>query len=218
MSEKRKPERAYELIEERRVRERRKDPLEEAIEAEDRELAREAKRKRLEEWILEREAKIKKLKAELEKGEKKAEKEQPMTTSALVTNLIRSGIDPKVANEWLKSLSPEALGALIALQSNNPALAMVAFGMTSQKKGEGLTVKDVVELNKAMQSSGVQPQITIDVDELVKAATGAGKPSETVSPTEIVYSTIKAIQTGIQLAAPKGEKKESWFDKLMSTP
>jgi len=208
------------VIERRNKGKEKTDPLDEAIEEEDRELAREAKRKRLEAIVIERDTKIKKLKREAEKDEEQAQPEQgtPMTTSSLITNLITSGVDPKVANEWLKTLDPQAMGALIALQSNNPALSMLAFGMTSQKKGEGLTVKDVVELNKAMASSG-GPDIKIDVAELVKAASGAAKPSESgVSAKEIVDSTLTAVQTGIALASGGKEKEESWFDKLMSTP
>lgn len=210
---------AEEYVVERRSKAKPKtDPLDESLEEADRQLARDAKRKRLEAIVLERETKIKKLKSNLEKGENQEQSgpAAPMTTSSLITNLITSGVDPKVANEWLKTLDPQAMGALIALQSNNPALSMLAFGMTSQKKGEGLTVKDVVELNKAMQSSGGSN--IKDIAELAKALVSANKPSETVSPKEMVDSTLTAVQTGIALASGGEKPEKSWFDKLMSTP
>lgn len=193
--------------------------IDEALEEADKDKVREFKRKRLDKVILESEAdilekrvKVKELRKKLGEGE--SESEAPMTTKALVGTLIQGGSDPKVVSEWLKGLDPQALGALIALQSNNPALAAMAFGMG--QRGQQLTTKDVIELNKAMREGGAgQPQITIDLAELIKAVRET--PGEKVSPKEIVDSTIAAIQTGISLAAG-GKKEENWFDKLMSTP
>ena len=207
--------RSYELIEKREPGQRRTDPLEEAIDDEDRELAKEVKRTRLEEVIKERKVRLKELDKRLKGKSGEEETEGPMTTKALVTTLIQGGSDPKVVSEWLKGLDPQALGSLIALQSNNPALAAMAFGMG--QRGQQLTTKDVIELNKAMREGGAgQPQITIDLAELIKAVRDT--PGGAVSPKEIVDSTINAIKTGITLATPTGKKPESWFDKLMSTP
>ena len=219
MTEEKGRKRLYDVSEERKVATRRSDPLEEAIEAEDRELAREAKRKRLQEVILEREAKIKELKEHMRKEGGKPPEGAPLTPGSVVASLISGGVDSKTANEWLKSLDPQALGSLIALQSNNPALAMMAFIMGQQRGSQGITMQDVVELNKTMQNRGFHPQITLDVAKLVEVATSAKSSGSEMSAKEIVDSTITAIQTGMEIAArPTGEKEETWFEKLVSTP
>ena len=209
--------RLYDVAVAEEVRRRGSDPLEEAIADEDRELAREAKRKRLEEIVLEREAKIKELKSRLEGAGGTPNEGAPLTSGSVVATLIKGGVEPKVANEWLESLSPEALGALIALQSNNPTLAMMAFAM-GQQRGQPITVKDVIELNKVQRESGIQPNITLDIAKIIEAVTSAGKAGPEINPKEIVDSTVEAIKTGIQLAPKPAAKEESWFEKLMGTP
>ena len=114
---------------------------------------------------------------------------------SLTTGLMRSGLPPQVVNQWLKSLDPEALGALVALSSNNPLLAATSFA-TSQR-GQQLTIKDVIDLNAAIAKQQPQPNISIDIPKLVEAVK-AQPPS--ASPTEIVNATISAIQTGMQMA------------------
>jgi len=193
-------------------KEEEKDELDEALKNAAKRKVQKLKMMELDKYLLETEKELKKLEETESEG-----KEAPMTTGSLVTGLIQGGMDPKVVNEWLKSLDPQALGALVALQSNNPMLAMLAFGMSSQKKSESLTVKEVLELNKA--TAGTQPNITLDIAKLVEVASGAGKPSQAgISAKEIVDSTLTAVQTGIALASGGKEKEESWFDKLMSTP
>jgi len=63
-----KRERLYDLVEERRVVRRVKDPLDEVLEEEERELAREAKRLRLQEIIEKRKRELEKLKGRPERG------------------------------------------------------------------------------------------------------------------------------------------------------
>jgi len=132
----------------------------------------------------------------------------------ITTNLMKSGLPPQAVNQWLKSLDPEALGALVALSSNNPMLAMMSFA-TSQR-GQQLTIKDVIELNAALAKRETQPNVSIDIPKLVEAVK-AQPPS--ASPTEMVNATIQAIQTGMQLAAPREEpKREGILESLLRTP
>jgi len=190
-----------------------KDELDEALKQAAKRKVNRLKMLELDKYLLETEKEVNILK---KTSSSKGETEGPTTTQTLITTLIQSGADPKVVNEWLKSLEPQALGALIAMQSNNPALVAMAFGMG--QRGQQITVKDVVELNKAMREAGAAgPQITIDLAEMIKAVREG--PAGAMSPKDIVDSTVEAIKTGIAIATPEGgHKEESWFDKLMSTP
>jgi len=86
MSERKgKSERLYDLVEERKVVKKVKDPLDEVIEEEERELAREAKRLRLQEIIERRKKEIEKLRGESEKGSE-----------------VLSGVSPAMAAELAK--------------------------------------------------------------------------------------------------------------------
>jgi DNA-directed RNA polymerase subunit RPC12/RpoP len=204
------------IIERRKARDS-MDVLDEGVRSEDEELVREAKRKRLEEIILERQARIEELRRKLGKGNDGSAQTAPMTTGGLAATLIQSGADPEKVNEFLKKLDPQALGALIALSSNNPALAMMAFAM-NQQRTEPLTVKDVIAISKELHREGVQPNINIDVAKLVEAA--KGQP-QGVDVTEMTKAIVEAIKTGIEVAktaSPKAEREESWLEKLLSTP
>jgi DNA-directed RNA polymerase subunit RPC12/RpoP len=203
------------IIERRKARDS-LDVLDEGVRSEDEELVREAKRKRLEEIILERQARIEELKRKLGKSNEGSSTPSPSTAGTLAATLIQSGASPEKVNEFLKKLDPEALGALIALSSNNPALALMAFAM-GQRKSEPLTVKDVIEISREMRSQGVQPNINIDVAKLVEAAKSQPQGADV---TEVTKALIEAIKTGIEIGktAGKPEREQSWLEKLLSSP
>jgi DNA-directed RNA polymerase subunit RPC12/RpoP len=193
------------------------DVLDEGVRSEDEELVREAKRKRLEEVILERQARIEELKRKMGKSNEGSTSAAPLTTAGLATTLIQGGVSPEKVNEFLKKLDPQALGALIALSSNNPALAMMAFAM-NQQRTEPLTVKDVIAISKELHREGVQPNINIDVAKLVEAAK---TQPQGIDVTQMTKAIVDAIKTGIEVAkvaTPKAEKEEGWFEKLISSP
>lgn len=139
----------------------------------------------------------------------------------LMTNLMRSGVDPRIVNQWLKSLDPEALGALIAFssQNQNPALSQMAYAMSQRgQKQEGLTIKDIIELNTALSKTTGQPNISIDLPKLIESVKAA---PATASPSEIMETTLKAITTGMAMVSGgKSEKSEpkGVLEGLLSTP
>ena len=141
----------------------------------------------------------------------------------VTASLMKSGLPPAIVNQWLKGLDPEALGALIALssQNQNPALSAMAFAMTQRQGGkEPLTVKDVIELNTAIGKSQQGPNVNIDLPKLIEAVK---QQPPTASSADIVNSTIEAIKTGISLAnqnAPRSEgepRPKGILETLLST-
>ena len=140
----------------------------------------------------------------------------------LTTALMKSGVPPEVVNKWLKTLDPEALGALIALgsQNQNPALAQLSYAMSQRGQKEGLTIKDVIELNSALAKTQGAPNISIDLPKLIDSVK-AQPPS--ASPTEIANATITAIRTGMELASAgrsseEPKQKGGVLETLLTTP
>lgn len=155
---------------------------------------------------------------DINNGDKKKEATQQQPANSIVANLMNSGVSPEAASKWLASLSPEALGAIIALQSGNPMLAQMSFAMGQRGSGhEGLTIKDVIELNQALKDKS--PNMALDVPKLIEAIRGQ---SQTIGPTEMV----SLITTGIELAnkarpaeTPREERRSGGIlEKLMETP
>lgn len=128
------------------------------------------------------------------------------STDNVTTSLMKSGLPPQVVSQWVKSMDPEALGALIALSSNNPMLAMMSFAMSQRQGQQQLTIKDVIELNAALAKRETQPNISLNIPELIREVKSQPQGAD---PEKIVNATIGAIQTGMQLAAPKGGGGES---------
>lgn len=69
----------------------------------------------------------------------------------LLASLVASGIPPEKADEFLKSLSPEAVATLSAITQDNPWAPVLMFYAAMGRSGgaQSLTPKDVVEINKA---------------------------------------------------------------------
>jgi hypothetical protein len=119
----------------------------------------------------------------------------------ITTSLMKSGLPPQVVNEWLKTLDPEALGALVALSNQNPTLSPMLFALSQRGSQQQLTIKDVIELNAALSKRDIQPNISIDIPKLVEAVKAQPPAAD---PEKIVNATLTAIQTGMSLATPKG--------------
>jgi hypothetical protein len=147
--------------------------------------------------------------------------ERMPSADSITTSLMKSGLPPEVVNNWLKKLDPEALGALIALNSNNPMLSQMAFAMNQRGNQQGLTVKDVIELNVALQKTQNQPNLNLDIPKLIE--TVRAQP-QSASPKEIVDGTLEAIRTGIALASSgrrdeeERPERKGIFETLIQTP
>lgn len=157
MSQKKK---AYEMMEERRVRKENRDPLAEVIEEEDRELAREARRLRLQQIIAKRKKDIDAI--EGEKGKESMPVASPgqgiNPASALITTMIARGVQPDKANEYITALSDEAILKLSLMQSQNPNSMLPLFLLgrkddTSTKEIVS-TAKTMIELAKPSEKTG----------------------------------------------------------------
>jgi len=136
----------------------------------------------------------------------------------ITTSLMKSGLPPQAISQWVKGMDPEALGALIALSSNNPMLATMSFAMSQRQGQQQLTIKDVIELNAALAKRESQPNVAIDVAKIIESV----RNQPTSDPEKIVDSTLKAIQTGMQLASPKGGGEEprprGILEQILSQP
>jgi len=140
------------------------------------------------------------------------------SADTITTNLMKSGLPPQAVNQWLKSLDPEALGALVALSSNNPMLAMMSFAMSQRQGQQQLTIKDVIELNAALAKRETQPNVSIDIPKLVEAVKAQPPAAD---PDKIVNATLGAIRTGMELAgAGRSEepRREGILESLLRTP
>jgi len=131
------------------------DEFDEDMRDELREKRLELKKLKMEKELLRMEAEAERLRQELDRLRQPGLAPAGNSGSAvgsLVANMVRSGVSPEQANEFLSKLSPEALAALSALASNNPYLPLFLY-IASQGRGtppQSLTVKDVVEINKAV--------------------------------------------------------------------
>lgn len=153
------------------------------------------------------------------RGASTLEPEKTAPSNRIVENLIRSGMSPTVVNSWLKGLDPEALGAIIALSSDNPNLALSTFAMSQHGTRDQLTVKDVIELNAALNKSQNAPNVQLNLAELIREVK-AQPPS--ASTADVMGTVIEAIKTGVSLAsAGRSEEKppaKGVFETLIQTP
>lgn len=129
------------------------DLAEDELDAEElKEKRRELQRLRLEKEILKLKAETEKARQELERYESSADLSSPNAVATMVASLIKSGVSPEQANEFLSKLSPETVAILSSLASSNPYLPFLVF-MSAQSRGvqaQTLTPKDVVEINKSI--------------------------------------------------------------------
>jgi len=140
-----------------RMKAKTEDVFEDELDLNDiKEKKKEMVRLKMEKELLKMQAETEKLRQELEKyksgnsGNPSSSNPQASAVAALTATLIKSGVKPEEANEFLSKLNPEALATLTALTSNNPYLPLFMF-LASQSKGQqpqNLTVKDIVEVNK----------------------------------------------------------------------
>ena len=141
------------------------------------------------------------------------------SSDTITTNLMKSGLPPQVVNQWLKSLDPEALGALVALSNQNPTLSPMLFALSQRGSQQQLTIKDVIELNAALSKQNVQPNISIDIPKLVEAVKSQPQGAD---PEKIVNATLTAIQTGMSLAGggkhEEAPRSRGILETLLQTP
>lgn len=107
--------------------------------------------------------------------------QQAVALGSLVAALVKAGVKPEQANEFLSKMNPEALATLSALTSSNPYLPLFLF-IASQNRGvapQSLSVKDVIEINKS-------------VHEWARDIAGKGKgEGETLTAIQLLANTLK---------------------------
>ena len=121
-----------------------------------REKRAELKKLKMERELLKMQAETERLRQEVEKlrgqnsfGQSNPD-QQALAVGSLVAALVKAGVKPEQANEFLSKMNPEALATLSALTSSNPYLPLFLF-IASQNRGvapQSLSVKDVIEINK----------------------------------------------------------------------
>lgn len=151
-------------------------------------------------------------------GDKKREIVQQQPANSIVTNLMASGVSPEAASKWLASLTPEALGAIIALQSGNPMLAQMSYAMGQRGSGqEGLTIKDVIELNQVLRDKS--PNMNIDFVKLLEVVKQQPQGMGPKEITELILTGINLANQSRPTEAPREEKRSGGIlERLMETP
>jgi hypothetical protein len=149
-----------------------------------REKRAELKKLKMERELLKMQAETERLRQEVEKlrgqntlGQSNPD-QQAVALGSLVAALVKAGVKPEQANEFLSKMNPEALATLSALTSSNPYLPLFLF-IASQNRGtppQNLSVKDIIEINKgtlelAQDLAGVQSRRGQGQDALVTAFT-----------------------------------------------
>jgi predicted Zn-ribbon and HTH transcriptional regulator len=118
------------------------------------------KKRELQKLKLEREVmKLKAENVELEKkikslsenvGDGTSADAKSMAVAGMLASLIKAGVKPEEASEFLTKMNPEALAVLSSMTSSNPYLPIFLF-LASREKGtssQGLTARDVIETNR----------------------------------------------------------------------
>ena len=174
MSEKKRVERLYNLVEERRPVKKMKNPLEEVLEEEDYELAREARRLRLQELIERRKREIEKLRKEYE------------DTSSKDTSSILGDVTPELARQ-LAELPEEKRAQVIqtyamlkGAEKSGAMALMLPLLIGYARTNPNATQNQMVEFAKVMadqiktgielarQNQPQQPQASYNPIELIK--------------------------------------------------
>lgn len=120
------------------------------------ELLKKAKRIKVEKELARQELELEETRKKLE-GLRSSNIPDPTDVSKGVGNilatLIKSGVSPDDANNFLKDMSPEVLSTLMSLtaSSGNPYLPLFMF-IAAQSRGgsQQLTIKDMVDINKTI--------------------------------------------------------------------
>jgi DNA-directed RNA polymerase subunit RPC12/RpoP len=132
---------------------------------EEREGREELKRLKMEREKLKLMAENEKLRQEVERYT--ANPGGPSALGAITAALIKAGVKPEEASEFLTKMNPEALATLTSLTSSNPYLPVLMY-LLSHARGQSpqaMTVKDVVEINKN----------TLDLAREISSSKGGGE-------------------------------------------
>lgn len=175
MSEEGKRVKAYDVVTGKRVTSLGGDRIQEEIDAEEEDLAREARRLRLEEIVTKRRKKIQEIQDSPEAGS------NPSGDVGFARNFVTALIqDPKVQKQWLEITDDQratiiqsvsmlmASSNMSASGGSNVAL-MLPLMMSTVRSNPGMDAKGLVELIKAV-SPPAQSQITLEgIAELINA-------------------------------------------------
>ena len=190
-----KENRLYNLVEERKPVRKNKNPLDEAIEEEDIELAREAKRLRLQQAVTERRKRLQEL-----EGEGASSATTPSVAASLASILGIYGGDQQKVDEVLTNLSPEAMRNLILLtsaSSGNPNMLLPIAMMTrAEAKPTEIadTVAKYVELMQGSKGVGTTSETVEIVDKVINAV----KPSQGEGYVKPLVDELKEARKQIQ--------------------
>ena len=148
------------------------------------------------------------------KDEDKNKEIQQLPSTNIAASLIKSGVSPEDANKWLSSLTPQALGALLALQTGNPQLAQMSFAMG--QRSDGLTIKDIIELNQAL---GRSPNMNIDFVKLLEVVKQQPQGMTSKELMDLFLSGVQFAQgQQPQRQSEPREKEVGVLENLLKTP
>jgi hypothetical protein len=174
---------------------------------------KEIKKMELEKKKVEIEAELERKKAELKKLKSSVEPSEDeilgLNTSRselaakILAEMVKSGIPPEQASEYLGKISDDVLQKLYALSSRNPLLPVLLF---RTQQPQQITVKDVLDMNKTIletaqnlsqQTGGGGGESVKEVVETI--ADVVSKPYQTLS------EAVKELKEGVKDALQKRE-------------
>ena len=193
------PKRLYEIVEETvRVRPAGPDPLEEALRAEEEELAREAKRLRLQELIMQRMKRIKELEREL------AEEEYEVSGKSVARALSGQDVPPELAiklAEMPEEQRQKVIQAYAQLKAASAlargdaaALVFLPFLMGYATANPSASVNDMVSAAKAMADAFIKGF------EAARQAQGAAQHVDPVAIINTVMQGMKDLEERFEKA------------------
>jgi len=161
------------------------DPIEREIVAEDRELAREARRLRLEELIARRNQKLEQI-----KKTGKATKEIAQAGNEFLKGILEvAKVDPVRAKAFLDSLSQEDIMKINLFSSRGSGGSLQA--LLPLIKSDKMGVKDIVAIVKMMQPPPEKPTTISEVATLIKVFKEMEKPQQQTDPMKMAMEYIK---------------------------
>jgi len=193
MSDEKMRKKAYEIAEERRVRSA--DPVEDEIYEEERELARDAKRLRLEEIVARRKKRLQEA-----QGVSGLTAGSDQTFAKNVTTALAT--DPAAWKQWLefteeqRSTVLQGIGMMSAATGGAMAggggLGLAMMMMGAMKASPGLDAVGLVNLIKAVNPQPAQPPLTLEgLVKVIEVSKPAAQPQGGISQFEAVKNFLE---------------------------
>ena len=191
------------------------DAIEAEIIQEDTELAREARRLRLEEIVEKRKQKLQKL-----KGTEASSKQIAQVGNQFLTGIMQMAqVDPARAKEFLESLSQEDVTKLSLLSASGQGGGANIQALMPFLKSKDTSIQDILAIVKMVQPQQAKPMTIGDVAQLIKI-TREGSPQPQTNPyKELATRALDEVKSYRTLLDQQNQRRyEKEIAELKSRP